>query len=283
MSPVRRLTVRRLGAVAALILGTLFAAGCATTPAGINNSDPIEPFNREVYSVNDALDKHIMKPVANAYIKVTPKPVQQSVANFYNNITYPNTVINEFLQGKFKLFFSDAGRFVVNSTVGILGLFDPASHIGLEYHQEDIGQSLATWGTPQGAYLVVPLVGPYTVRNSPNLIISVVTNVLFYVSAPYVTIPLSVLGIINSRAQVSSSVNLVNQAALDPYVFVREGYLQRRQYLIYDGHPPIRYNYDEDIDEGPDSTAPPAEARKPDKPLPAEPPPPAGATPPPPQ
>ncbi len=277
MSPACRLPRRRLGAVAAVILSTLLAAGCATTPAGINNSDPIEPFNRGVYAVNDTLDKHIMKPVADAYIKVTPKPVQQSVANFYNNLTYPNTVINEFLQGKIKLFFSDAGRFIINSTVGILGLFDPASNIGLEYHQEDIGQTLATWGIPQGAYLVLPLVGPYTVRNSPNLAISVVTNALFYVATPYVSIPLSVLGVINTRAQVSSSVNLVNQAALDPYVFVREGYLQRREYLIYDGHPPIKYNYDEDTDEEPDQPAPPAEARKPDKQPPTASPPPTPA------
>lgn len=264
MNPAHYRAVRRIGAVAGLILCTLFATGCATMPAGVDNSDPIEPFNREVYSVNDALDKHIMKPVADAYLKVTPKPVQTSIANFYNNVTYPNVVINEFLQGKFKLGFSDAGRFIINSTVGILGLFDPASHIGLDYHQEDVGQSLAVWGVHQGPYLVVPLVGPYTTRNTPNLIISTLTNVIYYVATPYVSIPLGVLGLINNRAQVSSSVNLVNQAALDPYVFVREGYLQRREYLIYDGHPPIRYDYDEDFGE-PDQAAPPAEPKTPDK------------------
>lgn len=263
MTPAHRREARRIGGVASLVLGSLFAAGCATTPAGVNNSDPIEPFNRGVYSVNDALDKHIMKPVADAYLKVTPKPVQSSIANFYSNLTYPNVVINEFLQGKFKLGFSDAGRFIVNSTVGIVGLFDPASHIGLTYHEEDIGQSLAVWGVPQGAYLVVPLVGPYTVRNSPNLAISVLTNALFYVATPYVWIPLSVLEVINDRAQVSSSVNIVQQAALDPYVFVREGYLQRREYLIFDGHPPIHYDYDEDFDEEPDQAAPLDEPKKP--------------------
>ena len=266
MTSIHRRAARRIAA-AALILSTLFAAGCATTPAGVSNNDPIEPFNRAVYTFNDTLDKHIMKPVADAYLKVTPKPVQSSIANFYTNVTYPNVVVNEFLQGKFKLGFSDAGRFVINSTVGILGLFDPASHMGLGYHQEDIGQSLAVWGIPQGAYLVVPLVGPYTVRNTPNLIISTLTNVIYYVATPYVSIPLGVLGIINNRAQVSSSVNLVQQAAIDPYVFVREGYLQRREYLIYDGHPPIRYNYDEDFDE-PDQPAPPGEPQQPAAPRP---------------
>jgi len=230
----------------------LLCAGCATTPAGISHSDPLEPFNRKVYAFNDVLDKHVLKPVADEYVKITPKPVQESVSNFYNNLTYPSVIANQFLQGKIVRGFSDLGRFAINSTVGLAGLFDPASHIGLGYHFEDFGQTLAVWQVPQGPYLVVPFIGPDTVRNTPNLVTSTLANVLFYVGNIYVTVPLSVLGVINTRAEASSSISLVSQAALDPYVFVREGFLQHRQFLIFDGHPPPRF-YNED-----DETDPPA-------------------------
>lgn len=241
--------VLRHAALGGMLLCALFAAGCATTPAGVNHSDPLEPVNRKVYAFNDALDKHLLKPVADAYVKVTPKPVQTSVSNFYNNLTYPDVFLNQFLQGKILLGLSDVGRFVVNTTVGIVGLFDPASDIGLVAHNEDFGQTLAVWRVPQGAYLVLPFLGPDTVRNTPDIVTSTLTNALFYVGNLYVTLPLSVLGVIDTRVQASGSITLVSQAALDPYVFVREGYLQHREFLIFDGHPPPRfYNEDEEKD-----------------------------------
>jgi phospholipid-binding lipoprotein MlaA len=253
----------RRAAALALALWAVFAAGCATTPAGVSHRDPIEPFNREVYSVNDALDKHVMKPIADTYMRITPKPVQNSIANFYDNVTYPNVMLNEFLQGKIKLGFSDVGRFVVNSTVGIAGLFDPATHMGLIYHNEDLGQTLAVWGVPQGAYLVLPLAGPDTVRNSPDLVVSTFANLIFYIVNPYVSIPLAVLEVVDYRARASTAVSLVQQAALDPYVFVREGYLQRREYLIYDGHPPIHYEDFDDTDEDEPAGEPPQPDKSP--------------------
>ncbi len=228
-----------------MLLWALFAAGCATTPAGVDHHDPLEPANRKVYKFNDTLDRHVLKPVADAYVRVTPKPVQASVANFYNNLTYPNVMLNQFLQGKVVLGFSDAGRFVVNSTAGIGGLFDPASRIGLTPHYEDFGQTLAVWGVPQGAYGVLPFFGPDTARNTPDLVISTLANAVFYIGSIYVALPLSVLGIVSTRAQANSAITLVNQAALDPYTFVRDGYLQRREFLIFDGHPPRR-SYAED-------------------------------------
>lgn len=237
-----------------MLLCMLCVSGCATTPAGVDHSDPLESVNRKLYSFNDTLDRHVLKPAADAYIRVTPKPVQASVGNFYNNLTYADVILNQFLQGKIILGFSDVGRFVVNSTVGIAGLFDPASHIGLIAHNEDFGQTLAVWHVPQGAYLVLPFLGPDTVRNTPDIVTSTVTNGLFYIGALYVTLPLGVLGIINTRVQASSSLSLVSQAALDPYVFVREGYLQHREFLIFDGHPPPRF-YNEGDETDPPSSA----------------------------
>lgn len=245
-------TLLRRAALAVAALCSVLCAGCATTPAGVSHDDPWEPMNRKIYAFNDTLDKYLLKPVADEYVKITPKPVQASVSNFYNNITYPSVIANQFLQGKIVRGFSDIGRFAVNSTIGLAGLFDPASHIGLVYHYEDFGQTLAVWQIPQGPYLVVPFLGPDTVRNTPNIVTSTLTNVLYYVGNIYITLPLGALGIINTRAESSSSINLVSQAALDPYVFVREGYLQHRQFLIFDGHPPPRF-YNED-----DETEPPA-------------------------
>ena len=226
-----------------LLLWTFFAAGCATTPAGVNHSDPLEPANRKVYSFNNSLDRHVLKPMADAYVRVTPLPVQTAVSHFYNNLTYPEVFLNQFLQGKFILGFSDIGRFIVNSTVGIAGLYDPATHIGLSAHNEDFGQTLAAWHVPQGAYVVLPFFGPDTARNTPDIVVSTLTNALFYVGSIYVTLPLGVLGIVNTRAQVNGTTTLLNQAALDPYVFTRDAYLQHREFLIFDGHPPPR-SYD---------------------------------------
>jgi phospholipid-binding lipoprotein MlaA len=227
-----------------LLIGALLAGGCATAPAGISDYDPLEQLNRKVYSFNDGFDRHVMTPVANAYTRVTPRPVQTSVSKFYKNLTYPNVILNDFLQGKLGTGIRDTGRFVLNSTVGILGLFDPASHLGLAVHNEDAGQTLAVWGVRQGPYLMLPFAGPTTVRDAPDLVTMTMTNPLFYVVNPYITIPLALLGFIDYRVQASPSINLVRESALDPYLFVREGYLQHREFLIFDGHPPPHFYED---------------------------------------
>jgi len=237
------------------LLASALLGGCATAPAGVSEKDPLQPLNRKIYAFNGSFDRHIMTPVANAYTRVTPRPVRNSVSRFYNNLTYPNVVLNDFLQGKFAEGFGDAGRFLINSTVGLLGLFDPAGHLGLKPHLEDTGQTLAVWGVPQGAYLVLPFAGPDTVRDLPDLATITFTNALFYVANPFVTIPLSLLGFIDYRVQASASINFVNEAALDPYLFVREAYLQHREFLIYDGHPPPRLAPDIE-DDGEDGGTP---------------------------
>ncbi|HET7633678.1 MAG TPA: VacJ family lipoprotein [Burkholderiales bacterium] len=224
--------------LAVMVLLTALLTGCASTPAGVSDYDPIEPVNRKVYGFNNALDRHVLKPVADTYIRVTPQPARTAFAHFFDNVAYLNVILNDFLQGKVKQGFSDSGRFVINTTIGVLGLFDPATGMGLPAHDEDLGQTFAVWGTPQGAYLVLPFFGPDTVRDTPNLGLATVTNLLFYIGNPWVSIPLGVLDVISTRAQANASLEMVQQAALDPYIFVREGYLQHRQYLIFDGNPP---------------------------------------------
>jgi phospholipid-binding lipoprotein MlaA len=215
------------------------ASGCTTVPQADDEGDPLEGTNRNIYQFNDALDKNIIQPVADTYVNITPQPVRNSVSNFFDNISYINVILNDVLQGKIGQGFSDSGRFLVNSTVGILGLFDPATPLGLAEHDEDFGQTLGVWGSESGPYLVLPLLGPNTLRDSPGIVVGVVTNLLFYLNSS-VTIPLGILNAINTRARASSALKLVDEAALDPYVFIREAYKQQRNALIYDGNPPAQ-------------------------------------------
>lgn len=240
MNEPRRVAHKRAwGPAIALLalLGSLMLGGCATAPPPTHPSyDPWEPFNRDMYQFNDSLDRHIMKPAADAYVKVTPSPVRRSIRNFFDNAAYPNVVVNDLLQGEFKQGMNDTTRFLVNSTLGIGGLFDlvpPANN-------NDTGITLAHWGVPAGPYLVLPFLGPYTTRDTPDIPVSLVTNALFYISNPAVTIPLTVLNAISYRASQSQAIEMVRQSALDPYLFVREAYLQRRNFLIYKGNPPLQ-------------------------------------------
>jgi phospholipid-binding lipoprotein MlaA len=232
-----------------LLLVLTLLSGCATTPPGEEAYDPIEPFNRDAYRFNDSLDKTVLKPVASTYVDITPDPIRIAVSNFFDNIGYLNAVLNQFLQGKFREGGSDAGRFVINSTLGILGLFDVATPMGFPKHEEDFGQTLGVWGAGSGAYLMIPLLGPSTVRDAPGWPVTAVTNVLFYVSNPAVTVPLSILGVIDARARATGAFEFVEVAALDPYIFIREAYLQRRTFLIYDGNPPLPTYLEEPDDE----------------------------------
>ena len=228
-----------------------FASGCATTQtngAGISeNPDPLEPANRSFFGLNEALDKFFMKPVANAYVQITPQPVRTGVTNFFDNLSYLNVVLNSFLQGKFEQGLSDMFRFFVNSTVGIGGLLDVATPMGMEKHEEDLGQTFAVWGIEQGSYLYIPVQGPNTVRNLPNYATSYFLNPLTYVSGT-ILFPVAALNIINARANLLEATNIRDEAAVDSYSFTREAYLQRRNYLIYDGNPPAE-GYDDIFDD----------------------------------
>jgi len=223
-------------------------AGCAKLPPG-QSYDPAEKLNRGVYAVNDGLDHILIGPLSRGYVAVTPDPVRESVSNFFDNIGYGNTILNDFLQGKGSQGFADIGRLVINTTLGIGGLFDVASHMGLEKHNEDFGQTLGVWGSGPGAYAVYPLLGPNTMRDTPDLVFETVTNGLFYAAfflKAAVTIPITVLQVLDERSRAENSIRFVNELALDPYVFTREAWLQHRDFLIYDGHPPEPKAADED-------------------------------------
>ncbi|OYV75802.1 MAG: hypothetical protein B7Z66_11525 [Chromatiales bacterium 21-64-14] len=227
-----------------------------------------------MYVFNDKLDQWILKPISDTYVKITPKPVRTSVTNFFNNVEYLNTALNQFLQGKVEDGFKDTGRFLVNSTAGIGGLFDVATGLGLKYHQEDLGQTLAVWGVGQGPYLVLPFIGPDTLRNLPNLVMSSLTDPLFYVSNPAITMPIGALGLVDKRANEAAEIRFVHESAVDPYIFVREAYLQHRRFLIYNGHPPPQI-YD---NLGAGGLVPPPAAAPPTSGKPTSAPPPAPGT-----
>lgn len=215
----------------------------------IDPIDPHEDINRVSYDFTDKVDRILFEPVADAYADYVPDAAQRSIGNFYDNLSYPNVVLNAFLQGKIKQGFFDGLRFAVNSTIGMLGLFDMATHMGLEKHDEDFGQTLAVWGFDSGSYLFIPILGPSSKRDVIGVPVTVVTNMLFYagyvVGAP-VFVPLTVLGAIDKRARLAGPMRIRDQAALDPYLFVREASLQQREFLIYDGNPPLKL-YDDEI------------------------------------
>ncbi len=227
--------------------------GCATTqPAGPegSNQDPFESVNRRIDRVNDVVDRTIAKPATDAYIAYTPQPVRNSVSNFFNNVVYPNVILNDFLQGKGAQGLEDSGRFLVNSTFGFLGIWDMATPLGLEAHDEDFGQTLGVWGMDESIYLVLPFIGPSTVRDLPNVGVSAVTNILFYVPNPYV-IPVALLGFLDYRAGLDEAVTLRDSTAVEPYLFTREAYRHHRRFLIHDGNPPVDENFllDDPVDD----------------------------------
>jgi len=226
--------------LACLLLAML--AGCAGHHSpGDPTYDPIEKVNRGSYWFNDKLDRFLLKPLSDGYTTVVPKQGRTMVSNLFDNALYVDTILNDFLQGKGAQGVSDVGRFTINSTIGLAGLFDPATPMGLEKHQEDFGQTLGVWGIGQGAYLVFPVYGPNTARDAPGLAVSTVTSAVFWAGVflnPAASIPISILAAIDLRSRASNAIRFVNESALDPYVFTREAWVQHRTFLIYDGNPP---------------------------------------------
>lgn len=239
----RAVAVLRLSAlIAALVL----ASGCATNATPLNPNDPWEPGNRQVYDFNDDLDRKVLAPAASGYSAVTPRFVRRGVTNFFNNVTYPKVIVNSFLQGKGRQGLADTGRFLINTTLGVVGLFDVATPLGLPANNEDFGQTFAVWGANSGPYLVLPGYGPSTVRDSMDIPLSIAVNPLTYTVAWTVSVPLAVLYAVNLRANLDQAARLREEAAHDPYVFTRSAYLQYRQSLIHDGAPPADY-YDDEL------------------------------------
>ncbi len=212
----------------------ILATGCATT-----NKDPIESVNRGVYKFNDVTDKVILKPVATAYKTVTPTPIRKGFNNFFNNLGSITTVLNDLLQFKFADAFTDAGRFVINSTFGLAGFIDVASMDKIPNHKEDFGQTLGYWGVGNGAYLVIPLLGPSTLRDATGFVIDRVTSdpITYTHNIGEVRLhnQLRTAQLVDARTQLLDAGDLVDNASLDPYSFMRDAYLQSRANLVADG------------------------------------------------
>nr|WP_315399943.1 VacJ family lipoprotein [uncultured Duganella sp.] len=235
---------------AALALGvTLMLAGCA----GPNPRDPYEGYNRAVFNFNDKVDTYALKPVATVYRDVTPSFVQTGVGNFFGNLGDAWTAVNNLLQGKGEAGMSDITRFALNSTLGILGLFDIASEAGLQKHKEDFGQTLGTWGVSSGPYLMLPLLGPSTVRDTVALPADFAGNIWRYKDPVHVRNIGTGVNLVDTRASLLDATSMLEDAALDRYEFIRDGYMQRRESQIHpDGNP------DKKPDPADEQGAPPA-------------------------
>ena len=206
--------------------------GCASTkgPSTSQQADPYENINRKVYGFNDKVDDYVAKPIADGYKVITPDFMETGVSNFFNNLKTINVVLNDVLQAKFVQGGRDTGRFLMNSTLGLAGIFDVAKNVGLEQNDEDFEQTLAVWGMPQGSYIVLPLLGPITTRGIPGAVFDSAANPANYVGAP-----IQIISMINSRANAEGALKFIDEAALDPYVFTRESFLQWRNHLASDG------------------------------------------------
>ena len=239
-----------------LALAALALTGCASTQAN-NPADPLEPLNRGVYQFNDTLDKAITKPVAQGYNTVMPEMGKIMVANFFSNLDDVVVTANDLLQFKLAQAASDGSRFLFNSTFGVFGLFNVTTR--LEKHNEDFGQTLGYWGVASGPYLIVPILGPSTVRDSIGDIGD--SQVSLLARAPHVRTrnQLYLLKAVKRRAQLLTQESVLEGAMIDRYAFIRDAYLQRRQNLVYDGNPP-QEDYDDlesDFEYQPDAPATP--------------------------
>ncbi|MCK6413170.1 MAG: VacJ family lipoprotein [Azonexus sp.] len=206
--------------------------------AGDNPRDPYEGFNRTMFAVHETLDRSLLKPVARGYDRALPLPVKAGVGNFFGNVGDAWTGANNLLQGKAGDAGVDLARLLVNSTLGIFGLFDVASELGLEKHDEDFGQTLAVWGVGDGAYLFWPLIGPRSVRDTAGFVTDAWVDPVGWVDPVRVRNTFRGVRIVDVRASLLPSDKVVDEAALDKYSYIRDAYFQRRQNQIHDGRPP---------------------------------------------
>lgn len=222
-----------------IVLFVLALSACATLDGPPDERDPFERYNRSVHAFNENVDRAILQPLARGYQAATPRPVNRSISNFFSNIGDVWVMINNLLQGKPRHALSDMQRIVWNSTAGIGGLFDVASHMDLPKHNEDFGQTLGVWGVGPGPYMVLPLLGPSTLRDTSGRVVQWSHDTLYHVVDDRRTWAyLSALNLIDQRAALLHTTRLIDSASIDSYAFMRDGYLQRREYLIHDGNPP---------------------------------------------
>jgi phospholipid-binding lipoprotein MlaA len=262
-----RMQLRR----AALCGGALIVAGvlggCASAPTQKTPGDPLERVNRSVYRFNDTVDKAVARPAAKAYHDYVPAFMRSGISNAIDNLSYTTVIVNQLLQGKWGPAMNDTGRFLLNSTLGLGGLLDPASAAGLDRNDEDFGQTFGKWGVPTGPYLVVPILGPSTLRDAPLIYFEGYTDLRGYLGDWETKWALVGVGALDARSELLS-VDQVLTRAYDPYVFMRDAYLQRREYQVRDGDVPEEELQDESLEDEPpmedEAAEEPAEATPPE-------------------
>lgn len=268
---MQRVFVRLLGLTAVLVM-----TACASTPDGPEEAhgiqDPLESVNRPVFTVNRAFDDYALRPVARGWKFITPARMRRSITNVYRNYTFPQRFVSAMGQAEFREAHVELARFLVNSTVGIGGLFDPATRLGLEKFEDDLGMMFARWGIPSGPFIMVPIMGPSTPRDTAGDVLSIALNPLMWlgVSIP----PVGLLFAINGRAEADDAIEASKHAALDYYVFVRDAFIQRRTrtefvtladdpledlYTVYDEPAPVLYTLPCEPDPAPLTALGPAD------------------------
>ena len=254
----RRLPVRRVACVVALVAASALQ-GCATR----QQPDPYEGWNRKVFAFNESVDENLLQPVARGYVTVTPEPVRTGVRNFFNNLRDVWSTVNLFLQGRFGEGATAIMRVSVNTTLGLAGFIDIATPMRLERPNEDLGQTLGVWGAGPGAYIVWPILGPSTVRDSFDIPPTFAFSGGSLVDGWKAEAAVTALNVVSVRAGLLEATGLVDDVALDKYAFMRDAYLQRRQNLIYNGEPPDEDDEEPFIDESGASDPPAAGASEP--------------------
>jgi phospholipid-binding lipoprotein MlaA len=229
-----------------LVLGTvLLVGGCSSIPKEQRDPrDPWQPYNRAMFKFNTDFDNAFMKPAAQGYQFITPEPVNRGITNFFNNIADVTSAVNNALQFKLSRAGTDVGRVVVNTTAGVVGFFDVATNLGIPSYKEDFGQTLGYWGFGAGPFFVLPILGPSSVRDTVGFAGDVVVDPFFSISKDEIYWGFIVLRAIDTRAGLLAAGDLMEDAALDRYAFVRDAYLQRRRNLVHDGNPPADDEYD---------------------------------------
>ncbi|MCU7799324.1 MAG: VacJ family lipoprotein [gamma proteobacterium symbiont of Lucinoma myriamae] len=225
----------------------LLTIGCASTTPDGDVNDPIESINRNIYEFNEGFDRIILKPVATGYQRL-PEPVQKGTHNFFNNLDDVVVIVNDILQLNVEQFTSDTLRFSVNTVFGILGLIDMGTPMGLPKHHESFADTLGHWGVGSGPYIVLPILGPSSVRDAPSLAVDFLVHPLNQVSPTSAVVALSSVRAVDKRSELLKTTEIRDDLALDPYVFTRESYYQWRQNRVYNGDPPkvIIEDFEED-------------------------------------
>jgi len=246
-----RKSIHGIAALVALL--ALLVSGCATQhPAAAKEdrspADPWEPLNRRVNAFNTNVDRISFKPLAKGYEKVFPDPIRRGINNFSKNLRGPLFIVNNFLQGKGKRGFSETGRFLANTILGIGGLFDVGKAMGMETYSEDFGETLAVWGVPDGPYVVVPILGPRTLRDATMIPLNFAADPAFYIDDDKVRWSLYLVRAVDLRAGLFTAEALIEDS-YDRYLTIRESYLQNRQYRIYDGDPPEDEDFYDDFED----------------------------------